>query len=106
MEEGRNMALSRRQFLAGVGVAGVAAAGAGLVGCAPASSGGSGEPKGPSGAGTSLGSDDGLIASASLNPQDYEYRQNTTDFGTLFSPWKLGGIELSHRMVKLSLIHI
>ncbi len=70
------------------------------MGCAPASSGGSGEPKGPSGAGTSLGSDDGLIASASLNPQDYEYRQNTTDFGTLFSPWKLGGIELSHRMVK------
>ena len=48
-------------------------------------------------------SDEGLIASAQLNPQDYDYRSNSiTDFTqtTLFSPWKFGSIELSHRMVK------
>ena len=45
----------------------------------------------------------GLIPSAQLNPQDYDYRSNSiTDFTqtTLFSPWKLGPIELNHRMVK------
>lgn len=35
-----------------------------------------------------------------MNPQDFDFRSNTTDFATLFSPWKLGSIELSHRMVK------
>lgn len=44
--------------------------------------------------------DDELIAAARLNPQDYDYRQNTTDFKTLFSPLKIGSIELSHRMIK------
>lgn len=45
--------------------------------------------------------DEGLAPSARPNPQDYEsFRANTTDFATLFSPWKLGPIELSHRIVK------
>ena len=43
----------------------------------------------------------GLIASAELNPQELEgFRENTTDFSTLFSPWKFGGLEIKHRMVK------
>jgi 2,4-dienoyl-CoA reductase-like NADH-dependent reductase (Old Yellow Enzyme family)/thioredoxin reductase len=41
-----------------------------------------------------------LIPQAYLNPQDYDYRQNTTDFKTLFSPLKIGSLTLSHRMVK------
>lgn len=41
-----------------------------------------------------------LIPQAYLNPQDYDYRQNTTDFKTLFSPLKIGPLTLSHRMVK------
>ncbi len=37
---------------------------------------------------------------STLNPQDYDYRDTNTDFKTLFSPWKFGGITLNHRMVK------
>lgn len=97
------MALSRRQFLTGIGVAGVAAAGAGLAGCAPqaqtergAGAGGSAAKSGAA----ATGADGELIAAAYVNPQDYDYRQNTTDFKTLFSPLKIGPIELNHRMVK------
>lgn len=93
------MTLSRRQFLAGMGVAGVAAAGAGLAGCAPAANKGQGDVA-ASGSGAAPAGEGEFIAAASLNPQDYDYRQNTTDFATLFSPWKLGGMELGHRMVK------
>lgn len=35
-----------------------------------------------------------------LNPQDYDYRDTNTDFATLFSDWKFGGLTLHHRMVK------
>lgn len=41
-----------------------------------------------------------LIPQAYLNPQDYDYRQNTTDFKTLFSPLKIGPLNLNHRVVK------
>lgn len=91
------MTLSRRQFLTGIGVAGVAAAGAGLAGCAP-------KQAAESGAGTSAAAgktaESDLIAAAQLNPQDYDYRENTTDFKTLFSPLKIGSIEIENRMVK------
>ena len=39
-------------------------------------------------------------AIARLNPQDYDYRSTDTDFSHIFSPWKLGNIEIKHRMVK------
>ncbi len=35
-----------------------------------------------------------------LNPQDYDYRSKDTDFSHVFSPWKLGSLEIKHRMVK------
>jgi 2,4-dienoyl-CoA reductase-like NADH-dependent reductase (Old Yellow Enzyme family)/thioredoxin reductase len=41
-----------------------------------------------------------LIPQAYLNPQDYDYRQKTTDFKTLFSPLKIGPLNLNHRMIK------
>jgi 2,4-dienoyl-CoA reductase-like NADH-dependent reductase (Old Yellow Enzyme family)/thioredoxin reductase len=41
-----------------------------------------------------------LIPQAYLNPQDYDYRQNTTELKTLFSPLKIGPLTLNHRMVK------
>ena len=43
---------------------------------------------------------DELLYTASINPQDSDWLGTETDFATLFSPWKLGNIELSHRMVK------
>ena len=51
------------------------------------------EPEGVSG-------DQGLIPSATLNPQDYDYRQNSGDLSAVFSEWKLGPLTLSHRIVK------
>ncbi len=91
------MTLSRRQFLTGIGVAGVAAAGAGLTGCAPKQAA---EDGNGASAGTGTAGESGLISAAQLNPQDYDYRQSTTDFKTLFSPLKIGSIEIGNRMVK------
>lgn len=41
-----------------------------------------------------------LLYTAYVNPQDYDYRQNSGDTSALFSDWKLGSIDLSCRMVK------
>lgn len=93
MKEG----LSRRQFITGIGAAGViTAAGAGLVGCAPSASSSSTS----GGTTTTPAADNERIHQAYLNPQDYDYRQNTTDFATLFSPIKIGSVESGHRMIK------
>ena len=35
-----------------------------------------------------------------LNPQDYDYRQNSGDLSHVLSPWKLGNMEFSNRIVK------
>lgn len=86
------MEFSRRQFLAGIGLAGATAAGAGLVGCSPRQAAESAEKSGAA--------EPELIPAAYVNPQDYDYRGNTTDFATLFSPWKFGNIEISNRMAK------
>jgi 2,4-dienoyl-CoA reductase-like NADH-dependent reductase (Old Yellow Enzyme family)/thioredoxin reductase len=87
--------ISRREFLKGttVGAAGIAAT-TFLGGCKPevvtipetTSSGGVCYPP--------------RIAPAYLNPQDYDYRSNTTDFATLFSGLKIGSLSLKSRMVK------
>lgn len=87
------MALSRRSFLAGIGAAGLAAGTAGLAGCAPKQAVQSQQSHAAAGA-----SD--VIAAAELNPQDYDYRSADSELATLFSPWNLGPISLSHRMVK------
>ncbi|NLG10933.1 MAG: twin-arginine translocation signal domain-containing protein, partial [Coriobacteriaceae bacterium] len=89
--------VSRRQFLTGVGVAGIAAAGAGLAGCSPSKGGTT--PEAPTGGGTAAPSKE-LIPAAYLNQQDYDYKKKTTDFKTLFSPVKLGTVESSHRIIK------
>lgn len=84
------MSLSRRQFLTGVGAAGLAAAGSGLAGCGKATT-----PPAASGA-----TETALIPQAYLNPQDYDFKKKTTDFKTLLSPLKFGSIDLKHRMIK------
>ena len=40
------------------------------------------------------------IPAAYLNPQLTDYRSNTKELKTLFSPFKIGNVELHHRMVK------
>ena len=40
------------------------------------------------------------IPAAYLNPQRTDYRSNTKELKTLFSPFKIGNVELHHRMVK------
>lgn len=92
--------LSRRSFLkaAMIGAAGAGVSAAGLAGCAPKQGGAGATGAAESSAASAAESD--VIAAALLNPQDYDYRQNTTDFKTLFSPWSFGSINLGHRMVK------
>ena len=92
---GSIMDLSRRNFLAGVGIAGVAAAGAGLVGCSNGADG-----VDASTAVSAAPADEDLLYTARINPQDYGYRSNSTDFKTLFSPISIGSMEISNRMVK------
>lgn len=89
--------ISRRTFLRGavVGAAGVATGGL-LGGC-----GGKEQPSESTGAAAPSGADKReLIAAAYVNPQDYNYRQKTTDFKTLFSPLRIGPLKLNHRMIK------
>lgn len=92
--------LTRRSFLKGAATmtAGGMLAGGALVGCTP---------KAPveqtaTGAEDAATSDAVRIrqAPAALNPQDFDYRGNTTDFATLFSPVSIGSLELSNRIVK------
>ena len=39
-------------------------------------------------------------AISKLNPQDYDFRSRDTDLSHIFSPWKLGSLDIRHRMVK------
>ncbi len=102
------MTLSRRQFLAGLGMAGAAAAGAGLAGCASApkpaadagADGGSSAVTASAETGTPQAPATELIPQAYVNPQDYDYRQDSGKLDTLFSSWKIGPHEIGHRMVK------
>ena len=96
--------ISRRNFLQGLAAGAVGAGAFGLAGCAPAtrSAGGAADGEAASANGESA---QGATAgnAGALNPQDYDYTANSiADFASsaLFSGWKLGGIELSHRMVK------
>lgn len=87
--------ITRRGFLSGAAVAGVSLASAGVLGaCAPSQT--SGQSTGS--AAETRASD--ATSTSVLNPQDYEYRSNTTDFATLFSGFDYGPIKLNHRMVK------
>lgn len=90
-----NDGFTRRGFLKGAawGVAGASAAALGLPGCAP-------KAKEPSAAAAGSQQADDLLWTARINPQDEDYRGTDSDLATLFSPWSLGSIGLSHRMVK------
>ena len=90
--------VSRRGFLKGamLGAVGAGVAGTGLVGCSSPKQGASTT----NAATATSGAQGDVIAAAQLNPQDYDYRDNTTDFKTLFSSWNLGSVEIGNRMCK------
>ncbi|MDR1713117.1 MAG: FAD-dependent oxidoreductase [Coriobacteriales bacterium] len=92
--------LTRRSFL-GLGAAAAVGAAAAAAGCTPtAGSGGSGSGSTAGGAGGSAAASGDLIATAYLNPQDFSYKDATSECANIFSPFKLGSLELSHRLVK------
>ncbi|MDR3053518.1 MAG: FAD-dependent oxidoreductase [Coriobacteriales bacterium] len=96
--EAQKQGLSRRGFLKGAALSalGAGVAGAGLVGCAPTPA----QESPASNAPAATGNLTPQTVFAQLNPQDYSYTGNTTDFATLFSEVKIGSLSLSHRMVK------
>lgn len=89
---------SRRGFLKGSAAIGASSVIVGLTGCAPKVAS---TPEG-----TVPGTDAAIqnpttpAVGSVLNPQDYDYTSNTTDFATLFSSWKLGSLTMANRIVK------
>lgn len=92
--------LTRRGFLKGFAATAAGAAVLGTAaGCAPAAPRNAGESIDSKGTAESEGVRV-RKALSNINPQDYEYCSNSTDFKTLFSSIKIGSLELSNRMVK------
>lgn len=90
--------ISRRNFLKGSAVTLAAGGVLTATGCQPRTS----SPVDVAESGTAADSVAGskLIPQAYLNPQDYDYRQNTSKLETLFSPLEIGPLTINHRMVK------
>ncbi len=93
--------LTRRGFLTGAVAAAASGllAGGALSGCAPQQKSAS-EQAASSAASAADEATEVRQAPSKLNPQDEGFRENTTDLATLFSPVKIGSLELSNRMVK------
>lgn len=113
--------LSRREFLKGSGAAALSLAAAGLVGCAASASQSAESEAGASASadtqaptsepetkedtvreetnGTEPETPD-KIPAAYVNPQNEDYRTNTKELKTLFSPLTIGSVQINHRMVK------
>jgi 2,4-dienoyl-CoA reductase-like NADH-dependent reductase (Old Yellow Enzyme family)/thioredoxin reductase len=95
--------VSRRQFLTGAGVAGLAMAGAGLTACTPSSSGGNASSVDAGGSSPVAAGATGSGTGLWINPQNYDYQQNSiTDWTqtTLFSDLNIGPFTIHNRIVK------
>lgn len=99
--------ISRRDFLKGSGAAALSAALVGLTGCAKEEGTPTPTPEAvhtpeatpvPTPGNTAPVQD--KLYTAYINPQREDYRSNTKELKTLFSPLKIGALSLSHRMVK------
>ncbi len=97
--------LSRRAFLGGTALAGLSMGTAGLIGCSSGQSSESGNAAGETsseGNSTSGGNSAVYQALAELNPQDYDYQQDSGDLSHVLSSWSMGNLEFSNRIVKSS----
>ena len=95
--------ISRRDFLKGSGAAALSAALVGLTGCAKEEGTPTPTPEAvhtPAPTPGSTAPVQDKLYTAYINPQREDYRSNTKELKTLFSPLKIGAIQLSHRMVK------
>ena len=88
--------LTRRDFMVGSGFA----AAAGAVAATGVTAGGAQNAVATEAAESQGGGVVYQVMADSLNPQDYDYRQNSGDLSHVLSPWKLGNIELPNRIVK------
>ena len=86
--------ISRRDFLKGSGATALTLMAAGLVGCSTENT------KTPQTTAPAEVPENDKIAAAYLNPQREDYRTNTKELKTLFSPLTVGSLQLSHPMVK------
>lgn len=89
--------VTRRQFLKGLGVAGVTA---GVVSTVPSMTGCAGPARRSESTGSFGEWEQELIWQTQINPQDYSYRGHTVSLDTLLSPVSVGPMTSSHRMVK------
>lgn len=80
--------ISRRDFLKGSAAGAMALALSGIAGVQASADG------------SAIEEIDAYKAMAGMNPQDYDFRSTDTDLSNVFSGWKFGGLNLSHRMVK------
>jgi 2,4-dienoyl-CoA reductase-like NADH-dependent reductase (Old Yellow Enzyme family)/thioredoxin reductase len=95
--------VSRRDFLKTAAAGSVGIATIGLAGCQPKTVSTPVAATGEAAKTTGQAAEKCITArtaAANLNPQDYDYTSNTSDLSTLFSPWKLGPLTISNRMVK------
>lgn len=92
------VAMNRRSFLKGAAVASLGVAGVGMMpGCSPKS------PDEAKGSVVAEANENVRQAIATqLNPQDDDFRGNSGDLSTLFSPLAIGGLTIDCRMVKSS----
>ena len=104
-KEMKARSLSRRDMFKVGGLATVGAIGAaGLAACSkkpepePAPTPDPTPTPAPSGGGSA--EFDVRRRAALLNPQDYDFCSATTDMATIFSPWKMGKLEIGNRIVK------
>lgn len=92
--------IDRRRFLQGAAFSGAGLAVLGLTGCAQPTSKDAASA-GKTGDKASGNPSNELIPQATLNPQE-DFKQATTNFETLLSPWMMGSLELKNRIVKAS----
>jgi len=81
--------ISRRNLIGAAAGLGVAAAASSMIAAEPVRAEEAAAPAEPE-----------LLYTAYVNPQCTDYRTNTKELTTLFSPWKLGKYEIANRMCK------